>query len=289
MPRVVLSVSCSSAPWVRRWARASLSAVSGITRGPRPRQSNWGGFWLANGAEVSVWGWSAQWLSLASLGGLALETALIEWGTGTWPVSGIPWISLVLLFLALAVMLVDVIAVGLLNWLARRSLPRLDAAGLAALVPEYLALRPDIGWRVSDVADGYFEVQLWPAADPSRTAALQVAGDRLTAFRSSFGGHESTARGFERGESAEVLFQQLGALVSGVRGPSAVLIDSIGDRIVRTELVFRAPEVTDVAPRRTPRTAWSRVRGRSLRREIRWYPPLAATATPGNPAGQNVG
>lgn len=263
--------------------------MSGITGGPRPRQSNWGGFWLANGAEVSVWGWSAQWLSLASLGGLALETALIEWGTGTWPVSDLPWISLALLFLALAVMLVDVVAVGLLNWLARRSLPPLDAAGLAALVPEYLALRPDIGWRMSDVADSCFEVQLWHVADPSRTAALHVAGDHLTAFRLSFGGHESTARGFERDERAEVLFQQLGALVSGIRGPSAVLIDSVGDRIVRTELVFRAPEETDVTPRRTLRTVWPCVRGRSLRREIRWYPPLAATATPGNPAGQNVG
>jgi hypothetical protein len=261
---------------------ASLSAVSGITQGPRPGQSNWGGFWLAGGAEVSLWGWSAQWLSLASFGGLALETALIEWGTGTWPVSDTPWISLVSLFLALAVMVVDVVAVGLLNWLVRRSLPRVDAAGLAALVPEYLALRPDIGWRMSDVAGGCFEVRLWPVADPSRAATLHVAGDHPTDFRLSFGGHESIVRGVERGERVEVLFQQLGALVSGVRGPSAVLIDYGGDRIVRTELVFRAPDETDVAPRHTLRALWSRVRGRSLRREIRSYPPLAATTIRAN-------
>ena len=69
-------------------------------------------------------GWLAQWLVLAFFGGLALETALIEWYAGTWPQRDTPWISLALIMIAMLVMTVDIIVIGVHDWrLERRQRP----------------------------------------------------------------------------------------------------------------------------------------------------------------------
>jgi hypothetical protein len=80
----------------------------------------WGGFELLSGAEATVVGWLAHWSVFAALGGMAVETAFIEWGAGTWPDPNMPWISVDVMHLALFVMLVDVIAVALHNTLLNR-------------------------------------------------------------------------------------------------------------------------------------------------------------------------
>ena len=53
---------------------------------------------------------------LVFFGGLAFETALIEWGAGTWPQRDTPWISLGLIMVSMLVMTVDIIVMGLHNW-----------------------------------------------------------------------------------------------------------------------------------------------------------------------------
>ena len=79
-------------------------------------KGRWGGFWLLGGAEASVVGWLAQWSVLVFFGGLAFETALIEWGAGTWPQRDTPWVSLGLIMISMLVMTVDIIVMGLHSW-----------------------------------------------------------------------------------------------------------------------------------------------------------------------------
>lgn len=89
----------------------------------------WGGFSTFGGGEISVVGLCAQWLLYAAVCALVIETALIEWGSGTWPQADVPSISLGVMAFALAVILVDVIAVGLHNWwVSRRHRRRREAS-----------------------------------------------------------------------------------------------------------------------------------------------------------------
>lgn len=50
---------------------------------------------------------------------LGIETALIEWGPGTWPDPGMPWIGAGVIGVGAIAMIVDTIWVGLYDrWLA---------------------------------------------------------------------------------------------------------------------------------------------------------------------------
>lgn len=84
------------------------------------QEEPWGPVRLKNGVAVSIFGWSAQWLFLAGVGGIVVETSLIEGGSGTWPHDDMPWISLGLICVAMAVMIVDLIVVGFHNRMVRR-------------------------------------------------------------------------------------------------------------------------------------------------------------------------
>ena len=55
------------------------------------QEEPWGPVRLKNGVAVSIFGWSAQWLFLAGVGGIVVETSLIEGGSGTWPHDDTPW------------------------------------------------------------------------------------------------------------------------------------------------------------------------------------------------------
>lgn len=80
-------------------------------------------------ADISVVGWCAQWLVGVAMAGLVVETALIEWGPGTWPQSEMPAISLSALLIGLFILAADMVVVGAHNALVDIRCERLRKAG----------------------------------------------------------------------------------------------------------------------------------------------------------------
>lgn len=192
---------------------------------------------LPNGAPVTRWGWAGWWFFWAGLAIAGVETALIEWGPGTWPVSGMPWIGIGLMGVGAITMIFDITWVALHDrWVAHRT--GIDA-DLVTGVPALMAARPDIGWEVAGQASGGFVVDLWLVEDPARTAQVRVVGRRwrtLREFSFRFAGFESSSSSPLFQANAEMLSEFLSQVVTILRGPTIIEIERAGSEIVLTTL-----------------------------------------------------
>jgi len=236
---------------------------------------------LANGAAVTRWGWAGWWLLWAGLAIAGIETALIEWGPGTWPVPGMPWIGIGLMGVGAIAMIVDITWVGLHDrWLAHHS--GVDA-DLASEVPGFMADRPDIGWEVTQQAPGGLVVDLWLIEDSARAAQVRVMGRRSRASRDfsfRFAGFESSSAPLQVQANAETLAELLGQVVTILRGPTVIEVDRAGSEIVLTTLRSGPdpanPWILETGIDRPFTRLLRRIRGEQIHRET----SSCAAATP---------
>lgn len=255
----------------------SLVCVSTGRRVDRSRRQSYGVSQLPNGATVSVWGWLGWWLFCTGFAALGLEAALMIWGAGSWPVPDIPWISIGLMGVGMAVVLVDVLVVDLHD---RRVLLRSDIdARLMAQLPELAARHADLGWRVRPVAGRGFVVDLWPALDPARVARVRVEGRRWRASRDlslSFGGFEGHRFSVPFQFTGDALGELLSQVANIVRGPTVVTVERAGADVVRTSLRCgpdpTRPWIEETGETRPFRRLLWRLQGNHLEHDVHAFP-----------------
>lgn len=151
----------------------------------------------------------------------------------------------------------------------------MDVEVLTALVPGLLAAHPGIDWEFTGTTDA-LAIELRPAAEPSRWARVVVSAS-TEVFSYSFAGYYVAESAYDLEEKQEVLADKIGQAVAAVRGPTQVLLEWAGPRVVRSAISHDAAG----SPPRTFTTScpitrlWWRVRGMRLRREVLTFPALA--------------
>lgn len=151
----------------------------------------------------------------------------------------------------------------------------MDAEALTAQVPNLLAAHPGIDWEFIETTDA-LAIELRPAADPSRCARV-VVSESTEVFSYSFAGYYVAESAYDLEEKQGVLADKIGQAVAAVRGPTQVLLEWAGTRVVRSALGHHAAgEPPQGFTTSFPiRRLWLRVRGRRFRREALTFPALA--------------
>ena len=146
---------------------------------------------------------------------------------------------------------------------------------MTALVPDLLAAQPGIGWEFTETTDA-LAIELRPAADLSRCARV-VVSESTEVFSYSFAGYYVAESAYDLAEKREVLADTIGQAVAAVRGPTQVLLEWAGPRVVRSAIGHHAAgEPPHGFTTSFPIARfWWRVRGKRFRREVLTFPALA--------------
>lgn len=149
----------------------------------------------------------------------------------------------------------------------------MDAEVLTALVPDLLAAHPGIAWECTETMDA-LAIELRPAADPSRCARV-VVSESTEVFSYSFAGYYVGESAYDLEEKQEVLADKIGQAVAAVRGPTQVLLEWAGPRVVRSAIGHHdSGDPPQGFTTSFPLTRlWWRVRGKRFRQEVLTFSP----------------
>ena len=147
-----------------------------------------------------------------------------------------------------------------------------DTRDLAGLVPALMARHPTHTWALTsgqrEAEDLILEIR--PKAAPERTAQVQVFRGAEVYF-TDFAGHSSKDFTYEDEDRPEALQGRIELAVLATRGPTRVVLDRDGERIVRSEMVIDPDgphrEHDAIVTWPFPRLA-ARISGRQVTREV---------------------
>lgn len=150
-----------------------------------------------------------------------------------------------------------------------------DDVALKAVVPDSMAAHPGVSWEFI-ATDESFAIEIRPSVDPGRYARLYVS-ESTEIFRVAFAGHETVDFAYELPDKLELLQEQIEEAVLTLHGPTQVLLDWAGDRIVRSAITHNPggeapPDFTMDWPFER---LWWWLKGKRLRREVVRFPALS--------------
>lgn len=141
-------------------------------------------------------------------------------------------------------------------------------------MPGLLAAHPGIDWGFTETLDA-LAIELRPVADPSRCARV-VVSESTEVFSYSFAGYYVAESAYDLEEKQEVLADKIGQAVAALRGPTQVLLEWAGPRVVRSAIGHHAGDPPQGFTTSFPLTGlWWRVRGKRFRQEVLTFPALA--------------
>lgn len=145
---------------------------------------------------------------------------------------------------------------------------------LVALVPELLTAHPDVSWELVPTPET-LAIEVRPVADQSRCATVEVSAS-TEIFLWGFAGHDVASFAYDLDEKRAVLADVIGEAVASVRGPTQVLVEWAGSRVVGSAISHNDREVPPQELTSTTPLArlWWRLRGKRLRRELLAFPAL---------------
>ena len=121
----------------------------------------------------------------------------------------------------------------------RCSIGAVDSSELAALVPGIMASLPSCDWSFGSSErhphDVIIHISL--GSDPLRSATVRVAAG-LELFFLEFQGFEDTDFAYDDDDRGEVLKDRLSQAVCAVRGPTRVILERDGEKVVSCRLIL---------------------------------------------------
>lgn len=121
----------------------------------------------------------------------------------------------------------------------RCSIGAVESSELAALVPGIMSSLPSCDWSFGSSERNPHDVivRISLGSDPLRSAMVTVAAG-LELFFLEFQGFEGTDFAYDDDDRREVLKDRLSQAVRAVRGPTRVILERDGEKVVSSRLIL---------------------------------------------------